>query len=150
MPSRLSNRILLKCPRIPESPYQTPLRTGFGPNSKDTAYPYGVRSGYGVSEKGHTVSRPYPVGYAVARPAGYGRARNKQNRTIFFIKCGFSLLFSHPFHLCFICEVRRRASVSKEQVCSFEEIRASGKCIVPLYFAFSLLLVFACAYVLYI
>ena len=40
--------------------------------------------------------------------------------------------------------------MSKEQVCSFEEIRASGKCIVPLYFAFSLLLVFACAYVLHI
>ena len=35
--------------------------------------------------------------------------------------------------------------VSKEKGSSFEEIRASGKCTVPLYFAFSLMLVFACA-----
>ena len=40
--------------------------------------------------------------------------------------------------------------MSKEKGSSFEEIRASSKCTVPLYFAFSLLLVFACAYVLYI
>ena len=72
----LSHRILLKCPRIPESPYRIPARTGFGPNSKDMAYPDHI-----------------PFGYAVSRKTGYSRAHGFKKALFFFIKGGFCSLF---------------------------------------------------------
>lgn len=87
MASKLSHRIRLKRATNPEFLYRVRIRTGFCPNSTDTAYPNGVRLGYAIPRS----DMPYPV-----KPDMGGLAGSKK-RCFFIIKGGFCSLFFTNF-----------------------------------------------------
>lgn len=105
MASKLSHRIRLKRATNPEFLYRVRIRTGFCPNSTDTAYPNGVRLGYAIPRS----DMPYPV-----KPDMGGLAGSKK-RCFFIIEGAFAHCFSpikedfsgegiKPMALVFICD----------------------------------------------